>query len=169
MPSKTRKFVASSGFGPSHNLGVYNCNVDTIERAFVERYFLCKDGESFRPAFDVKPQAYAGGWFKEFRSAVTEDMPSLPRLTRQQVVDRYNGPKRRVYEAAHASLCKQPLNETDARLTSFVKFEKQDVHKAPHPLGETLLDDIALTRTRLPKWMRWAFEVEGLRETTRAC
>lgn len=35
--------------------------------------------------------------------------------------------------------------------------------------GETLLDDIALTRTRLPKWMRWAFEVEGLRETTRAC
>jgi len=35
--------------------------------------------------------------------------------------------------------------------------------------GETLLDDIALTRTRLPKWMRWAFEVEGLREHTRAC
>lgn len=35
--------------------------------------------------------------------------------------------------------------------------------------GETLLDDIALTRTRLPKWMRWAFEVEGLRERTRAC
>lgn len=135
MPSKTRKFVASSGFGPSHNLGVYNCNVDTIERAFVERYFLCKDGESFRPAFDVKPQAYAGGWFKEFRSAVTEDMPSLPRLTRQQVVDRYNGPKRRVYEAALASLCKQPLNETDARLTSFVKFEKQDVHKAPRVIN----------------------------------
>jgi len=35
--------------------------------------------------------------------------------------------------------------------------------------GETLLDDIALTRTRLPKWMRWAFEVEGLRESARAC
>jgi len=135
MPSKTRKFVTCTGFGPSHNLGVYNSNVDTIERAFVERYFLCKDGDTFRPAFDVAPQAYAGGWFKLFRSKVIDTMPRLPRLTRQQVVDCYRGPKKRVYEAAYHSLCKTPLNETDARLTSFVKFEKQDVQKAPRVIN----------------------------------
>jgi len=131
MPAKTRKFVVSSGFGPSHNLGVYNNNVDTVQRAFVERYFLCKEGETFRPAYSVTPQAYSGQWFKEFRSVVIEDMPALPRLTRQQVVDCYRGPKRRVYESALLSLSRTPLNESDARLTSFGKFEKQDVHKAP--------------------------------------
>jgi len=35
--------------------------------------------------------------------------------------------------------------------------------------GETLLDDIALTRTRLPKWMKWAFAVPGLQEQPRVC
>lgn len=135
LPTKTRRFVVSDGFGPTHNLGVYNNNVDTIERAFVERYFLCKDGDDFRPAYSVKPQAFSNGWFKEFRTTVLRDMPALPRLTRSQVVDRYTGPKRRVYEAAHMSLCKDPLRESDARLTSFVKFEKQDVQKAPRVIN----------------------------------
>lgn len=135
MPPKTRRFVVSTGFGPSHNLGVYNNNVDTVQRAFVERYFLCKEGDRFRPALPVKASAFNNQRFKDFRHSVVEDMPRLPRLTRSAVVERYNGPKRKVYEAAHRSLCKNPLVEEDSHLTSFVKFEKQDVHKAPRVIN----------------------------------
>nr|QKN89009.1 MAG: hypothetical protein 1 [Riboviria sp.] len=135
MPSKTRKFVVCSGFGPSHNLGVYNNNVDTVERAFAERYFLCKEGDTFRPAHQVKSRAFRSVGLQKFRAKVLEGMPALPQLTRQQVVDRYVGPKKRVYEAAHLSLQRQPLSETDARLSSFVKFEKQDVQKAPRVIN----------------------------------
>lgn len=135
MPPKTRKFVTCTGFGPSHNLGVYNSNVDTIERAFVERYFLCKEGDTFRPALVVNNLSFTSKWFTEFRNVVCDDMPNLPRLTRQQVVDCYSGPKKVVYGNALKSLAKEPLCERDARLTSFVKFEKQDVQKAPRVIN----------------------------------
>jgi len=135
MPPKTRRFIAASGFGPSHNLGVYNCNVDTVQRAFVERYFLCKEGDNFRPALPVNKNEFSSAGFTDFRRIVVEDMPKLPQLTRQQVVDCYTGSKRRVYESALQSLAREPLNKTDARLSSFVKFEKQDVHKAPRVIN----------------------------------
>jgi len=135
MPPKIRKFVAASGFGPSHNLGVYNCNVDTVQRAFVERYFLCKEGETFRPALPVNENGFTNKRFANFQRMVVEDMPNLPQLTRQQVVDRYTGSKRKVYENALLSLNRKPLCKSDARLTSFVKFEKQDVHKAPRVIN----------------------------------
>lgn len=135
MPPKTRKFIAASGFGPSHNLGVYNCNVDTVQRAFVERYFLCKEGEGFRPALPVNKNGFTNRRFANFQRMVVEDMPTLPRLTRQQVVDRYTGSKRKVYENALLSLSRKPICKSDARLTSFVKFEKQDVHKAPRVIN----------------------------------
>lgn len=136
MPPKTRKFVVSSGFGPLHNMGVYNNNVDTIQRAFVERYFLCKEGNSFRPALDVASNRFSSSiLFKEFSNSVAEHMPKLPRMSRQQVVDCYHGAKRVVYENALLSLQRDPLVERDSFLKSFVKFEKQDVSKAPRVIN----------------------------------
>ena len=134
LTAKTRKFVVASGFGPDHNLGVYNNNVDTIERAFVERYFLCKDGEGFRPAFKVGPSSFRGSLIT-FQDEVLRHMPRLPVLSRQQVVDAYRGSKYRVYVAADRSLSELPLHKGDAQLTSFVKFEKQDVSKAPRVIN----------------------------------
>lgn len=132
---KTRQFIVTTGFSPDHNLGVYNNNVDTIERAFTERYFLCKDGEGFRPAFEVGPSSYKAPELSEFRDLVMNGMPNLPVLSRTQVVQMYRGGKRRVYEAALVSLCQEPVCEKDARLTSFAKFEKQDVGKAPRGIN----------------------------------
>jgi hypothetical protein len=95
---KPREFTVLSGFGPDHNLGVFNNSVDTIERALVERYFLCKDEEGFRPALKVGPSAYRTPEFSAFRGQVIAHMPNLPVLTSQQVVDSYHGPKRRLYQ-----------------------------------------------------------------------
>lgn len=129
--AKRRKYVVLAGFGPDHNLGVYDNNVDTIERAFTERYFLCKDGGSFRPALRVKSQVYKAVGLGLFRESVMANMPRLPMLSRAQVVAAYRGSKRRVYENAHKDLLESPIHKRDARLTSFVKFEKQDIGKAP--------------------------------------
>lgn len=132
---KTRVYTVATGFGPDHNLGVYNNSVDTIERAFTERYFLCKDVEGFRPAFEVGPSSFRTAEFSEFRRLVIDAMPRLPVLTDQQVVDAYHGPKRRVYQAALHSLQEEDLKVQDSHLTAFVKFEKQDVCKAPRVIN----------------------------------
>jgi hypothetical protein len=135
LAHKTRQFTVTSGFGPEHNLGVYNNSVDTIERAFIERYFLCKEGDGFRPALSVRPRAFQLPQLQEFQNVVLMHMPKLPRISRQQVVDTYRGPKRRVYEQAMLSLEVDPLDIRDSRLTSFVKLEKQDVGKAPRVIN----------------------------------
>lgn len=135
LSCKPREFTTLTGFGPNHNLGVYNNSVDTIERAFAERYFLCKDGEGFRPAFEVGPSEYRTPGFSAFRYAVMEAMPNLPVLTSQEVVDAYHGPKKQLYQKALYSLEESELTEIDSHLSAFVKFEKQDVGKAPRVIN----------------------------------
>lgn len=133
--AKPRQFVMTTGLGPDHKLGVYNNNVDTIERAFTERYFLCKDGEGFRPAFQVSDRAYRTPELVKFCDDVMRHMPNLPVLSLDHVVETYRGPKRRIYQQARDSLRMKPLTKDDAKLKSFVKFEKQDVSKAPRVIN----------------------------------
>ncbi len=133
--AKTRQFVVLSGFGPEHNLGIYNNNVDTIERAYTERYFLCKDGEGFRPAFQVGASSFKNDDFNQFRKLVLKDMPNLPVMSRPECVATYRGSKRKVYEQAEKSLELESLTKKDAKLSAFVKFEKVDVSKAPRVIN----------------------------------
>lgn len=130
--AKIRKFVVVDGFSEQHDLGVYNNNLATTERAFIERYFLCDyGGGNFSPAVQPKPNVYYQDRLKDFRLRVTEAVGYLPRFTYSQVVESYTGSKRRLYSDAHLSLLKDPVCERDAVLHSFVKFEKQNVGKAP--------------------------------------
>lgn len=132
---KIRRYNIISGFGLDHNLGVFNNGVDAIARALTERYFFCKDGDEFKPTVKPITQAFNKFYFKQFKSRVLDNMAPLPRLSRQQVVDRYTGAKRRVYEEAHLSLQRKGLCEKDAHLNMFVKFEKQDLGKAPRGIN----------------------------------
>jgi len=133
--AKTRQCVVAGGFGPSHSLGVYNNNAATIERAFIERYFLCKEGDRFRPALGAHPDEYRTESLRQFRTDVMAVMPHLPVLTELQVVNCYKGAKKLLYERARISLLRRPLTDRDSELTSFVKFEKQDVQKAPRVIN----------------------------------
>jgi len=133
--AKTRTFVVTEGFGPNHSLGVFNNNVDTVERALIERYFLCKEGDSFRPAIGSTYAAWKTKELKAFQSGVHRHMPKLPVLTEQMVVDMYRGAKRKTYARALTSIMRRKLCDKDARLTMFVKFEKQDVRKAPRGIN----------------------------------
>ncbi len=132
---RTRKYVVLRGFGPNHNLGVYNNNVENIECSMTQRYFLCEDGGSYRPALDVRPRAFRTDELCRFRLQVVRCMPSLPVLSRKQVVAMYHGPKRRVYESARLSLVDEPLCSRDAQLSNFSKFEKVDLSKPPRNIS----------------------------------
>lgn len=132
LAPKTRRYVVVTGFSPEHNLGVFNSDVGAVTRALTERYFFCANGKGgFRPAYRVNRNAFNIPHLAAFRDAVCHHMPRLPRLTPAQVVAMYSGAKRRTYERAAVSLERRPLCLEDARLTSFVKFEKQDISKAP--------------------------------------
>lgn len=136
-PPQLRKYSVLTRFGLDHNLGVYNNNVDAIGRALTERYFFCKDknGPGFRSIYKPKPNAFKNKHFHEFKDKVMSHMPMLPRLSYQQVVDRYTGSKKRVYTDAMNSLCRDRFTERDAHLKMFVKFEKQDLGKAPRGIN----------------------------------
>jgi len=137
QPFKQRRYNVITQFGLDHNLGVYNNNVDAISRALTERYFFCADKKNggFRNVYTPRVGAFNNTHFKNFRENVMMNMPNLPRLSRQQVVDRYTGSKRLVYQTAMESLSRERLHERDAYLKMFVKFEKQDLGKAPRGIN----------------------------------
>jgi len=129
---KTRVFTVVPGFGPNHNLGVFNNTVSAVERAFVERYFLCKHSDGYKPAPTPRTGNFRKKWFKWFIRSTLSYMPHLPVLTYQETLNLFPATKRKVYEKAFESLSRMgPVTAKDARLSSFVKFEKQDVSKAP--------------------------------------
>lgn len=134
---KPRKYIVVDGFGPDHNLGVYNNGVDAVVRALTERYYFVKDknGPGFRDVVKPTDGNFDKLQFTVFRDRVMAHMPDVPRLSLAQVVQRYTGAKRRTYEEAHLSLLREPLTERDARLDMFVKFEKQDLSKAPRGIN----------------------------------
>lgn len=135
--AKPRKFTMIPGFTQDHNLGVYNNCVDTVERAFTERYFMCQTPEGFRPALPVSPRRFDDDLLlSEFRAWTLAFTPKLPVMTYQQTVDLFPASKRKVYEEAWESLSRKgPVCARDAHLTSFVKFEKQDIVKAPRVIN----------------------------------
>lgn len=129
---KSRVYTVVPGFGPNHNLGVYNNSVKAVERAFVERYFLCKHPDGFKPALQPRTHNFSRKWYVAFRKSCLSYMPHLPVLTHEETLCLFPAKKRKVYEGALESLSRcGKVGKRDARLSSFVKFEKQDVCKAP--------------------------------------
>ena len=136
LPSKLRKFVVVRNLGPTHCLGVYNNNVRCVERALVERYFMCKTTDGWKAPLIVRPRTFVNSeWLVDFRDRVVARCKYAPVMTIAQVVNAYTGPKRRLYQSAAESLMRSPLTARDARLTMFVKFEKQDLSKAPRVIN----------------------------------
>lgn len=137
LPSRKRRFNVITHLGLDHNLGVFNNNVDAIVRALTERTFFFPDKKNggFRRSLNPIDHAFHNKYFKKFREEVVKHMPNLPRLSLQSVVERYSGGKRKIYEAAMDSLKRKPLTEGDAKLNMFVKFEKQDLSKAPRVIN----------------------------------
>jgi hypothetical protein len=114
-------------------LGVYNNNVRNTRRAIDERYIFCDvGGGEFKPRIRVGDDRYTrNAWLQEYQRKVLLRVRGAPIISESEVILMYNGRKRTVYENASVSLDSLPLSRKDARLSGFVKFEKQDISKAP--------------------------------------
>lgn len=131
QPAKPRSYHVVSRMGPNHELGVFNNNVSSVERALLERYFLCAVKGTFHRPLEVRPGAYETHALRKFRAILVKEVtPHASVLTLPQVVECYTGGKRRVYAAALDSLYRTPLKRADADLRPFTKFEKQNLNKA---------------------------------------
>jgi len=132
LSRKVREYHVVSRMGDNHDLGVYNNSVSAVERAMVERYFLCEVDGEFLPALKTSRKAWDTAPLREFRRGCVEYVkPQATVLTQREVVECYTGAKRKLYENANRSLMRTPIHRRDAYLRPFTKFEKQSLSKAP--------------------------------------
>ena len=112
--------------------GVYNNTLRAACIALTERYLNLKvDGVLTKP---IKPKqnVFVGKEIQRFREFMVRKNRSLAHVyPRSVVVELYTAKKQRLYREAMDSLSFEPLTNEDARLKTFIKFEKCNVDKAP--------------------------------------
>lgn len=132
QPIKQRNYHVVPRMGDNHELGVYNSGVSTVQRALLERYFLCKVGDRFLPALQTPIRFWRCAELTEFRRLCTEEVKlHATVLTLRDVVNCYTGAKRTIYENAYRSIQRKDINRKDSHLRPFPKFEKQKITAAP--------------------------------------
>lgn len=132
---RVRVWIKLSGLSPPNSLGVFNNVLDNGYRALAERYMFCKIGNKFELALSPTFQDVLCPGAQTFLQQVVDHISLPPVATTVEVVNAYTGPKRRVYENAAKVFYRDGVVSDDATLRFFVKFEKQDVQKAPRGIN----------------------------------
>jgi len=143
---KERKWRQCVGVAPQHELGVYNNSLRSCYRALSERFFNVEIDGEFEPPLVPAAGSYDSKYLKQFNRLISNVVLHHSRVndffcnqneggfikqTMQQVVDSYKGAKKKIYQRAMLSLISDPINEKDFVVKFFVKFEKQNLVKAP--------------------------------------
>lgn len=127
-PHKERTLYCIGGVAPQVNLRVNNPDIGTLETALCTRMYTCEVEGRF-----VEPPLPSADMVKlrlsDFKSRLCT-FSSTPE-DHESVVAQYDGPKRKVYERACASLSIKPVGPADAVSVAFVKPEKVGPTKAP--------------------------------------
>lgn len=115
----------------------FNNDIDTLERAVLERVFYVKRDDTFAPPPRPEP-----GHFKNAMCGVFEQLrlflPRTAPLTRAGFVSTFRGRKKQVYEAAAADLLRRSISAADAKLQVFVKYEKTDFTRKADPVPRVI-------------------------------
>lgn len=102
----------------------------------MERYFFCKTDSGFEPALPVKTSSYRDdSHLRDFWNKVTLDVGFAPVAELQAIVNCYTGGKRKIYHNAMLEYFAFGVSKKNAMLKSFVKFEKQNLDKAPRVIN----------------------------------
>lgn len=134
--TQNRRWVLVTGLAPPSKLGVFDNNLENGYRAFAERYFRCKVGDSFLPALHTTDEEWCDDpVMQEYCESVCSHLNLAPILSTDEVVRQYNGTKRKVYEKANERFWRDGITKMDAVLRSFVKFEKCALDKAPRVIN----------------------------------
>lgn len=123
---KERRYVRVSRVGNDVEIVPFNNDIQTLQRAVVERVFTVKSDGRF-----ARPPRPAKGHFDHVMTSVKgllgQFLPSTAPISHQQFVDSYKGRKKDLYQRALDEIRATESNlENDAKLNVFVKFEKTD-------------------------------------------
>jgi len=119
---KTRKVYCVSNFYQLKPFVVHDNSIVNARRALVERVLNVEGPDGLMPP--PRPAAGAMAKLSSFRNLLGRYTGVIPRMPRQQFVDRYTGRRRTIYEKAMNEVEKYGLRPKDAMLSSFVKCEK---------------------------------------------
>lgn len=127
-PCKERTLYHISGVAPQANLRVNDPDIGTLVTALNERVFKCVVNKVLvePPLALVEVVQMRLGPFAKLIGRFRSTPESY-----DEVVDKYTGRKRTIYENAMRSLLMEPVNSQDAQLRAFVKAEKVPPNKAP--------------------------------------
>lgn len=127
-PIKEKSLYRYTSVGPQLRFGCFNKSVANVTRGIVERVCMHRyeDGtlgpipEPVRGAFDR---------LSTFRDLVVGLLPSLPPVSAEIYISKYSGGQRKVYERARERLEREPVQQKDAGIGGFPKFENTKEEK----------------------------------------
>lgn len=123
---KERRYVRVSKICSDVEIIPFNNDIQTLQRAVVERVFTVKGKDGFQ-----RPPRPEGDHFRNVMTNVKgllrKFLPSTAPISHSDFVAGYKGRKRELYQRALDEIRATESNlENDARLNVFVKFEKTD-------------------------------------------
>lgn len=102
----------------------------------MERYFFCVTKDGPKPALGAPECAFRSDvYLIQFWADVVNGLRGAPVAELLEVVNSYEGAKREMYHKAMLEYYAYGITEKHSRLKSFVKFEKQNLLKAPRVIN----------------------------------
>jgi hypothetical protein len=131
-PEKSRRTYALHGLSHEVNYGVYNNNLQAIERGIKERIFYVDYGKGFELTPKPSPQDYAQSMSAVY-SCFQKVVQYVTPLTAIQFAGTYVGRRRTIYEKACAHLIERPIERKDSHIKAFIKAEKYNFTSKINP------------------------------------
>lgn len=120
-PRPPKSVYKCRGLGCSREVHCFSNTTGNVLKALDERMFRSKQGGILLPT--IKPTTCFESRLSSFRVRLFKHLRENPPLTDDQFVSRYSGGKKLRYQRAAESLRTRPLEEKDAWLSFFIKYE----------------------------------------------
>lgn len=143
---KDRLLATYAGVRAHYRLGVHNNSLNNVLRGLTERVYCVETANGLQPPPQPKPNVFSR--LSAFADKVVRSVGGAAPWSYQEFIDSCKGPKRKLYQTAVESLQLSPLSKEDARLKTFVKAEKLDLHKKEDPAPR-------LIQPRSPRYNAW--------------
>lgn len=126
---KVRRLYRIAGLGDQYEFGIHNNSAVNLERGLAERVYMVKNPNRVLdtdPQFVPTPQPLSGQFrqLHKYRKDIVRSVGRRGQITYEKFLAHYSGPKLETYRRAVEALGDRSVNQSDARLKTFVKAEK---------------------------------------------
>lgn len=151
---KVRSCIRFSCLSPEIEIRPFNNNIDTLQRAVVERVFLVKEGDTFttppKPVAELFESRLA-----PVRAMIMPFLPSTRPLSHQSTVDTFRGCKKKRYERALENIMSTRTSVfEESKVKVFVKYEKTDRTLKSDPVPRVISPRTPEYNLRIARYLR---------------